>query len=342
MSKVSLNILTNQYSSGKISREEFLYFHALLSDSGMSHQPVQTVSNFDPNDVVEITLESTPPTPVVTAAPAPQPAQPDIVHTNNVHAEFTDAEDSQAATDDTPDGFRPAFLQTISHFLSQHYKQTVALVTVVGVVSTFVSDYFTSKPENTPRSSIVRSIDSENRSESVRTQNTQKDDASTSPIESLAWVLVEKRPWGRKDIKKFDRAWRKLSSREKRQAKKSSWYKQFSLALTTNLAQQSALANDGNISAVYVERALSNLTDSLRSAKPIEQNKKIAARQNSVSERKQASKVVASTSRKRSDRQKPIRQSEIDSLIDKYINYYENGNIRSIAKLFKRNRRKSN
>jgi len=353
MSEASINILIAKYTAGSISREEFLYFHALLSNEGIDNQ------SLDADALVNAARQR----PIETIAPPPVAHTPPPAKTRQTQAETYSSStididtnfDSTATSGYEGSQSAPTMqqkssvIQSLSQFFSQHYKQTAAFVGIIGLMSTLVSNYFSSPSDEIPTTSIVRDISDANKDVS------RSDSESGSKIESLAWRMIDRKLWGRGDIYDFRDAWVELSAKEQKKAKKSAWYRQFSLVLTTNLAQQSSLANDGNISAVYVERALSDLTDTMKSGNSTAKRTKLATTQTSQRRSDDASRDARKEARGREQRReeraarkiaasrvKTIKQADANKLIRKYIKYYESGNIKSIAKLFTDSKRRSN
>lgn len=85
-------------------------------------------------------------------------------------------------------------------------------------------------------------------------------------IKPAAQFLSDRNDWQGANIREFDQRWQTLSQDKQNKYRQTEWFRAFSLALALQIADQRALAKNGNVDAARRQRALKNLAQSIQPA----------------------------------------------------------------------------
>jgi ketosteroid isomerase-like protein len=334
--KIDLNTIAKEYAEGRISKEDFLYLHKMLSSQQTG---------------------ATQPPPVLRTA-AQQQAQRRTIRPGAGNQNHQQPPVLQPANHGTlPPQFSPQATQEKSggffRYFRTHHKEAVALLGTLGLfISMFYNKIDLTPPaENTARIVVVKESN-EQHSPRIRTQD----------IKLIAQLMMEDNGWNSELIEDFKNQWNKLTENEKKQIKKTEWYFDFSSMLSQQIKTSRTKAKTGDVSSIYNQQALLSLADALifgnsenaekMLAKISQENRSssIEAKQETSGSAKQdkkqispkqKSETVASLKKKENSgksteplKRHRISRSEIEEVINRFTVAFEAGHTRELADLF--------
>ncbi|WP_455220438.1 YybH family protein [Kaarinaea lacus] len=252
--KIDLDTIAKEYAEGRISKEDFLYLHKMLTNSATKKKP------------------SAPQPPVLKAAhpaKAPtqqvrQPVQQRAVSPQKASQQRRTMRPQPAQHIPASQNFNqatPAFLveerkSSIFDYIRRHHKEAVALLGTVGIFISMIYNNFNSPPIESGNGRVMM-IHSEQGKQSatlgLRTQD----------IKLIAELMMEDNSWNKDLIDDFLAQWNHLSDYEKERIKQEDWYNRFSVMLSQQIKIARSKAKTGDVSAIYNQQALLQLTDNL-------------------------------------------------------------------------------
>lgn len=342
--KLDLNTIAKEYAEGKISKEDFLYLHKMISNAANKNAPAKR--------------QAQPPVLTTPAQHVPQrrnvrPGQPNQ-RARNIELQ------KQAVRHSRPQHVPPVPQQLIAQpkrsgvfgYIRNHHKEVVALLGTLGI---FISMFYNKIPaispdDNSSRVVMVTQSD-EKHSPRIRTQD----------IKLIAQLMMEDNSWNSELIDDFKTQWNKLSERERSFIKKSDWYFDFSSMLSEQIKTSRTKAKTGDVTSIYNQQALLSLADALifgnsdkaqkllaeatkkntLEPKPEAESRKAAKTQpEKRQEKKQDSKVAVlktkDKSKKDSDSLKRhrISREEIQDIVNRFTVAFEAGHTGELNDLF--------
>jgi hypothetical protein len=261
--KIDLDTIAKEYAEGRISKEDFLYLHKMLTNP-----PGKKKSPAEPQPPVLKPVHQ------VKAAPRQQQARrPAAQRTTPKQATQASqprrtirpqVTQPQAQPAPEPRHFHqtaPAFLveerrASTFGYIRKHHKEVVALLGTVGIfISMFYNNFQSpSVDSNNARVVVIQSQQGEQSSvKGLRTQD----------IKLIAELMMEDNSWNKELIDDFLAQWNRLSNSEKQSIKQTEWYNRFSAMLSQQIKIAQTKATTGNVSAIYNQQALMVLADNL-------------------------------------------------------------------------------
>ena len=337
--KIDLNTIAKEYAEGRISKEDFLYLHKMISS--------QTKQAEDP---------AQPPVLTTTAQQTQRRTiRPGIGSQSAQHTKAQGAAHSQRSQGIPPQMTLQPERGGVLKYIRNHHKEVVALLGTLGIfISMFYNKINTAPPdENTSRVVMVTQSD-EKHSPRIRTQD----------IKLIAQLMMEDNSWNSELIDDFKAQWNKLTDGEKAHIKKTDWYFDFSSMLSTQIKTSRTKAKTGDVASIYNQQALLSLADTLifgnsekaekmlaevskgdklqkaPEKKSPENSKSSKSATNSSNNSKSKEKVAALQNKnsvgKRTEplKRHRISRREIEDVISRFTVAFEAGHTRELADLF--------
>lgn len=290
MSKIDLETLAKEYAAGRISREDFLYLHQMLTQQAQQRQgnrkPVQRP-------------------PVQPAARRPA-MNPNVHNQPRIQGNYV-----QAA--------QPAGSGSVFGYVRRHHKEVVALLGTIGIFLSMYYNKIDTKPQETPGARVVV-LQSDNAKKPARLR--------TEDVKLIAELITEDNNWSRELTNDFVNQWDKLTLNEKVKIKQEDWYYKFSTMLSKQINNTRKKADEGDISAIYNQQALLEIADKLIFDDNPDA-KKILAALNGVQREKQKSSPAPVEKAVKTDKVKPQRNPVIKEKIAKIDNNTKRENSKS-------------
>jgi len=144
--------------------------------------------------------------------------------------------------------------RTTLQFIKNHHKQMIALLGTIGI---FLSIYFNNfyRTEISPQTRIVvlKKLGDSDAVDRLRTED----------LKLITELLIEGNNWNKDLVDDFIAQWSKLSQNETLSIKKSKWYRQFALTLSTEINRMHNNVNKNNIKSIRKQQTLAALADAL-------------------------------------------------------------------------------
>ncbi|MEJ2181144.1 MAG: hypothetical protein P8Y28_12105 [Gammaproteobacteria bacterium] len=349
--KIDLDTIAKEYAEGRISRDDFLYLHKMLTtQTAGNKQPVQqappVLTGGRPVKAGARQQKSRPAPKQAASAQARRSIRPGT--TPPVAQPGSHATHNPAAT-----------LQTMSQkssifgYVRKHHKEAVALLGTFGI---FISMFYNKieTPDNSGGRVLV--IQEQNRSQGEN--QSQSPRLRTQDIKLIAQLMMEDNSWNKDLIDDFVAQWNKLSDHEKQTIKDTDWYSLFSTLLSQQIKTTRVKAKTGDVTAIYNQQALLGLADTLVFGNDKQARETLAKMASSDSKRtehkKQARKEsnqgrtiqnksktqtakISSKSKntKTTDSNRHrISRKEIENVINRFTIAVEAGHTRDLADLF--------
>ena len=333
--KIDLNTIAKEYAEGRISKEDFLYLHKMLSSQQANAQQA----------------------PPVLTTTAQQQANRRTIRPGNSEPEFQQPPvlHHPASPVATTPNFIPQHQQRggIFRYFRTHHKEAVALLGTLGIfISMFYNKIDSSRPEEHTARVVVVKDTNEQHSPRIRTQD----------VKLIAQLMMEDNSWNTELINDFKSQWNKLSDNEKSHIKKLDWYFDFSSMLSNQIKTSRTKAKTGDVAAIYNQQALLSLADSLifgnsdnaekmiakisqeNKAPAIEEKENITKPIKSVKQKEKPApktETVASLQKKEKTtkpaeplKRHRISREEIENIINRFTVAFEAGHTRELADLF--------
>jgi hypothetical protein len=272
--KIDLDTIAKEYAEGRISKEDFLYLHKMLTSLPGKKKPaapqppvlkpVQPVNTPPRQARKPVTPAHQPvrkkPTHSQSAPPRrtirPQAAQ-SVVETHRVEA-HRDAHIPESPNFNQPP---PPFLMeerktSAFGYIRKHHKEVVALLGTAGIFISMFYNNFHSPSVDSGNARVVVI-----QSQSGKTLSTQG--LRTQDIKLIAELMMEDNSWNKELIDDFLAQWKHLSESEKQTVKQSDWFGKFSAILSQQIKIAQSKAKTGDVSAIYNQQALLQLADNL-------------------------------------------------------------------------------
>jgi len=242
--KIDLNTIAKEYAEGRISKEDFLYLHKMLSSkqAGAGQQISPSLEDTTSQQMLRRTIR---PGNGNRSSSEPQMQQPPVLH----------ALDEIAIPASIPDYPVQPKQGGIFRYFRTHHKEAVALLGTLGIFISMFYNKIDSTPPDENKSRVVIVKDSnEKPAPRIRTQD----------IKLIAQLMMEDNNWNSELIDDFKTQWNKLSESDKNHIKKSEdWYFDFSAMLSQQIKTSRTKAKTGDVAAIYNQQALLGLADTL-------------------------------------------------------------------------------
>ena len=254
--KIDLNTIAKEYAEGRISKEDFLYLHKMLTNpSSKNKSPVQQPPVLKPARPVKATAQQQARQPVQRQAAPNQQAQR---QRRAIHPQASSPNIVK------PQGFEnlrvpppfPVEKQKASFFgyVRRHHKEVVALLGTTGIfISMFYNNFHTPAVDSGNARVVVIQSQQDRVTPGLRTQD----------IKLIAELMMEDNSWNKGLIDDFLVQWGRLSDNEKQEIKQAEWYNAFSAMLSQQIKIAQTKAKTGDVSAIYNQQALLLLADNL-------------------------------------------------------------------------------
>ena len=245
--KIDINTIAKEYAAGRISKEDFLYLHKMLTDPSAKKPGQQP--------------------PVLT--PAQQPAQQQVRNktaqqrqrrivrppdNQQVHASQQNTRMQPARRATIPPQLQNSSGVSTFGYIRKHHKEVVALLGTLGIFISMFYNKMHVPPADEGNSRVVMvQQTNENHSPRIRTQD----------IKLIAQLMMEDNGWNKELIDDFVTQWNKLTHNEKASIKQSDWYLDFSAMLSQQIKTTRIKAKTGDVAAIYNQQALLSLADNL-------------------------------------------------------------------------------
>lgn len=257
--KIDLTTLAKEYAEGRISKEDFLYLHNMLSNPP-ANQPAAPVAAKPKPPVLK------PEQPARPATPPPKRQFVDIASAARQSTARTTPHNTGLNTGTSGRGMSPAVVippafgrdsaksGAVLGYVRRHHKEVVALLGTLGIfISMFYNKFQTPPPDRgTTRVVMVKQAEDK----AAPQLHSQK-------IKLVAQLLMDDNSWNKELIKDFVVQWNKLSDSEKALTKQTDWFYDFSSKLSQQIKTAKTKAKTGDVQAIYTQQALLSLADSL-------------------------------------------------------------------------------
>ena len=350
--KIDLDTIAKEYAEGRISKEDFLYLHKMLTEAAnKKKQPAQQP-------------------PVLTAARplkagSKQQRRPAQRQSAAQHQQQQRRSIRPGAAQTTPHSQHftapPAQLEITPHkssifgYVKRHHKEAVALLGTLGI---FISMFYNKieMPIGDGGNARVVVIQEQNLSQSK--SQSQSPRLRTQDIKLIAQLMMEDNSWSKELIDDFVAQWNRLSDNEKKSIKKTDWYSLFSTLLSQQIKTSRVRAKTGDVAAIYNQQALLGLADALvfgddkqaketlaklassdtKRNKPVKKSSKETVSKKPESKTKNAQTAKKSEQSKNSDpaiaKRHRISRKEIEDVVNRFTVAIEAGHTRDLGDLF--------
>ncbi|MCI0507103.1 MAG: hypothetical protein L0Z73_13480 [Gammaproteobacteria bacterium] len=250
--KIDLDTIAKEYAEGRISKEDFLYLHKMLTSPPAKKQsPVQQPQPpvLKPARPVKVTTSHSSHTvqsePAATAAQQRRTIRPQEAH---------NVSEAQTLHHVVPHFLVPQQKSSLFGYVKRHHKEVVALLGTAGIfISMFYNSFhFPSVDSGNARVVVIQSKD-EKQAQGLRTQD----------IKLIAELMMEDNSWNKDLINDFLSQWEHLSDNEKLNIKQNDWYNKFTAMLSQQIKITQTKAKTGDVAAIYNQQALLELADNL-------------------------------------------------------------------------------
>jgi len=261
--KIDLDTIAKEYAEGRISKEDFLYLHKMLTDAAARKKPAAPQP-----PVLKTAHSAKAPTQQSRQRPMPQRAAQTRVPPSQVSQQRRTIrpqpqQPEQQMIPELPDFDQatPAFLvenrkPSVFGYVRRHHKEAVALLGTLGIFISMFYNNFNSQPVDTSNGRVMM-IHSERGKDSA-TQGLR-----TQDIKLIAELMMEDNSWNKELVDDFLVQWNRLSDNEKQGIKQLDWYNDFSGMLSKQIRITQSKAKTGDVSAIYDQQALLELADNL-------------------------------------------------------------------------------
>ena len=326
MSKIDLETLAKEYAAGRISREDFLYLHQMLTQQAQQRQATRQP---------------------VQRPPARQPVRQAVnpmAHNQQMHNQ---AQYQGNYAHAAPSG-------SVFSYVRRHHKEVVALLGTIGIFLSMYYNKIDTKPQETPGARVVV-LQNDNAKSHGRLRS--------EDVKLIAELIMEDNSWTRDLINDFIIQWDKLSLNEKVKIKQEDWYYKFSTMLSKQINKTRQKADDGDISAIYNQQALMEIADKLIFDDNPDAKKILAALSGVQSEKQKRisadeTKKVTTTdlvpepkairkqkiakidnkpkpqNKSNTDKNHAISEKELESVVKDFELAFKSGNTKALIKLF--------
>ncbi|WP_455197573.1 hypothetical protein [Kaarinaea lacus] len=258
--KIDLDTIAKEYAEGRISKEDFLYLHKMLTNlPGKKKSPAQP----QPPVLKPVQQVKAAPRQQQVRRPAAQRTTPKQVSPprRTIRPQVAQPQLHSAPEPQHFHQTAPAFLveerrASTFGYIRKHHKEVVALLGTVGIfISMFYNNFQSpSVDSNNARVVVIQSQQGEQSSvQGLRTQD----------IKLIAELMMEDNSWNKELIDDFLAQWNRLSNSEKQSVKQAEWYNRFSAMLSQQIKIAQTRATTGDVSAIYNQQALMQLADNL-------------------------------------------------------------------------------
>ena len=246
--KIDLNTIAKEYAEGRISKEDFLYLHKMLTDAAAKQSGQSKAAP-----------------PVLKPAPGgiqqtrPRPSRPpqsamDMQQRNAARARQSQQLQTQAPAAQYSEPDYLTHRRSVLGYIKSHHKEVVALLGTLGIfISMFYNKFDTTAPDTDNARLVVVEHTKKNQSPRIRSQD----------IKLIAQLMMEDNSWSKELIDDFVAQWNRLSENEKHVIKQTDWYLDFSSMLSQQIKTTRIKAKTGDVAAIYDQQALLALADSL-------------------------------------------------------------------------------
>ncbi|MGD8567578.1 MAG: hypothetical protein PVJ39_05800 [Gammaproteobacteria bacterium] len=249
---IDLNTIAKEYAEGRISREDFLYLHKMLTDQAAKQKGQSQPSR----------QQAAPPV-LQPAAGGGQPGQPRARQPQQRRPVTASQSRRQAGARPQPQAqaqysvpslAMPGERRSVLGYIKGHHKEVVALLGTLGLfISMFYNKFETTDPDADNARVVVTGQASQGKTTSIRTQD----------LKLIAQLIMEDNTWSKELIDDFITQWNHLSDNEKQLVKMENWYFDFSSLLARQIKTTRAKAGTGDVSAIYDQQVLLSLADTL-------------------------------------------------------------------------------
>jgi len=360
--KIDLTTLAKEYAEGRISKEDFLYLHNMLSNPSVK-QPTATKPR-PPVLTADNEVRATPPArrPANTQTARPQTTnqttrRKPVAPPPPSFGDFNSGGVSPAVVIPPPYGRDAARGGAVLGYVRRHHKEVVALLGTLGIfISMFYNKFQTPPPERgTTRVVMVK-----------QAEDHQAPQLHSEKIKLVAQLMMDDENWNKELIKDFVVQWNKLTANEKATVKQTDWFYEFSSKLSQQIKTAKNKAKSGDVQAIYNQQALLGLADSLifgddRSMKellaqtaqsntpPTQQtsasresqsgnttteNQSVAVDAREKSESNQVAVIDTRSSTQSEASPAHVSRSEIENTLSQITEAVEDGSMKSLANLF--------
>lgn len=254
MAKIDLDTIAKEYAAGKISKEDFLYLHKMLTNPPAKKPAPQQPPVLNPARPARSPAgqaaqrqqqQRQPQRRIVKPSATGQPnaaSQSDLIPVSQINLHIDDSLLEQAPSS-----------VSVFGYIRRHHKEVVALIGTLGI---FISMFYNKIqiPSDQGQSRVVMV---------QQPADTQPPHLRTQDIKLIAQLMMEDNSWNKELIDDFVTQWNKLSDNEKLTIKQSDWYLDFSSMLSQQIKTARIKAKTGDVSAIYSQQALLSLADSL-------------------------------------------------------------------------------
>lgn len=341
--KLDLNTIAKEYAEGRISKEDFLYLHKMISGNAGATSDEQAQPPV-------LTTPAQQQVPRRTIRPGMQGERVQQAHSQRTArpAVAMPAQQPHLAAKPPRGG--------ILRYFRNHHKEAVALLGTLGIfISMFYNKINTVPPDDSKSRVVMVTQSDEKHSPRIRTQD----------VKLIAQLMMEDNSWNGELIDDFKAQWNKLTDSDKAHIKKSDWYLDFSSMLSRQIKTASTKAKTGDVASIYNQQALLSLADTLifgnseraekmiaevtQSNKPVrqkqEQNRPVekSSKPSSTSTRKSSpeprnvtslEKPKTSGKNTQSLKRHRISRHEIEDVINRFTVAFEAGHSRELTDLF--------
>lgn len=341
--KLDLNTIAKEYAEGRISKEDFLYLHKMISSAtnkqagAQAQPPVLTTP-------AQRTSQHTQRRKIGPGSGG-QPGRNTMPHQAAPQVSTTQTMPPQMMAQSSGGGF--------FKYVRNHHKEVVALLGTLGIfISMFYNKINTTPPDESNSRVVMVTQSDEKQSPRIRTQD----------IKLIAQLMMEDNSWNSELIDDFKSQWNKLSDREKSHIKKSDWYFDFSSMLSQQIKTSRTKAKTGDVTSIYNQQALLSLADSLifgnsekaekllaeatrsntaKNESKRDSSKAVKSKSDSVVDKKPQPESVAvlknkdqKANRSESLQKHRISRREIKDVINRFTVAFEAGHARELTDLF--------
>ena len=236
--KIDLNTIAKEYAEGRISKEDFLYLHKMLSTKAQAKTGTQAppVLHNTANNVAPQTKRRS--------------VRPNAV-ARPTHQQANARKSAHGMQ--SPFGV-PEKKAGLFSYIRNHHKEVVALLGTLGL---FISMFYNKMDFTPPGEGNTRVVmvteSNEQHSPRIRTQD----------IKLIAQLMMEDNSWNTELIDDFKHQWNKLTDNERSRIKKTDWYFDFSSMLSQQIKTSRTKAKTGDVTSIYNQQALLSLADTL-------------------------------------------------------------------------------
>jgi len=266
--KIDLDTIAKEYAEGRISKEDFLYLHKMLTDAASKKKPaapqppvLKTAHSAKAPTQAQQSRQQRPAQQRVAAQRVP-PSQAQASQQRRSIRPQAQPQPAQHIPElpdfghPTPDFLVEKRKPSVFGYVRRHHKEAVALLGTLGIFISMFYNNFNSHPVETGNGRVMM-IHSERGKESA------PQGLRTQDIKLIAELMMEDNSWNKELVDDFLGQWNRLSDNEKQRIKQSDWFNDFSGMLSKQIRITQSKAKTGDVSAIYDQHALLALADAL-------------------------------------------------------------------------------